>query len=119
TGQACVIEREMRGDTLLREQFVSEIDGLGLSSSAVRRLKRIVKVGEGMSAGIASMQPDAKDESHRAATIALRRTCYSNGVQTGSARLRIQLDAAIDSALFAVPADYATFVINPALNAPL
>lgn len=116
-GQTCSIEREMRGDTLLREQCLNGIETLGLAPSAVRRLKRIVKVGEGMGAGIESMQPDHADESTRPASIALRRTCYRNGTATGSARLRIQRDAAIDSALFDVPADYSTFDVDPTRNA--
>jgi hypothetical protein len=114
-GFSCDVEREMRGDSVLREQCVSAIDSLGLSASAVRRLKRIIKVGQGMSAGIAGMQPGTEDFTQPTG-IALRRQCFRNGKASGSATMKIQRDARIDPASFEVPADYAVFAIDPKLD---
>ena len=78
----------------------------------MRRLKRIVKVGEGISAGISSLNPEANPDAGQPAKVALQRTCFEQGNRTGTATLRIKRDAAIDESIFAVPAGYEPLEIS-------
>lgn len=108
-GRSCQVETTRRGDTVLLEECVVEIDKLGLEASPMRRLKRIVAIGEGMSEGISQMHPELNDDSDGPTTMPLRRTCYANGRQTGTATLRIVRDVAIPADVFDVPAGYTPY----------
>ena len=55
------------------------------------------------------MNPDAGEP----AKLALERTCYEGGRPTGTATVRIERDAGIDAAEFAVPAGYEPLSIVP------
>jgi hypothetical protein len=111
-GMTCRDETTRRGDTVLRRQCVVEVDALQLEASAMRRLKRIVKVGEGISAGISSLNPEANPDAGQPAKVALQRTCFEQGNRTGTATLRIKRDAPIDESIFAVPAGYEPLEIS-------
>lgn len=107
-GIECTVETTRRGDTVLREQCMAAVESLGLDARAMRRLQRITKVGRGMSAGIASVNPAmASPDAGQPPKLALERTCYENGRVTGSATVRIDRQAVVDPAQFTVPAGYA------------
>lgn len=108
-GLTCHVETIRRGDTVLREQCVVEVDRLQLDASAMRRIKRIVKVGEGMGEGVSQVYPEMDPDRDQPASMPLRRTCYAKGRQTGTATLRIRRDVQLVSGLFEIPSDYTTF----------
>ena len=105
-GFECTMETTRRGDEVLREQCVVPVESVGLDASAMRRLKRIVKVGEGMSAGISSLNPEANPEAGQPAKLVVERTCHEGGKRTGVATLRIDRAAQVAESLFAVPPGY-------------
>lgn len=104
-GIACTVERTRRGDAVLQEDCVTPLETLGVEASAMRRLRRMVTIGQGLGDGIASLTPQLA-EPRRAPTIALRRTCYRDGREAGTATLRIDTTATIDAATFAIPQGY-------------
>lgn len=106
-GRACTRERIVRGDVVLREDCMAALDSLGLDARAQRRLQRIVKVGHGMSEGIASLHPELDADRAKPAMLSLERTCHRDGAASGHARLRIRGDATIDAGTFELPAGYA------------
>lgn len=106
-GRACTRERIVRGNVVLREDCMAPLDSLGLDARAQRRLKRIVKVGNGMSEGIASLHPDIAADRAKPPAISLERTCYRDGAASGHARLRIRTDATLAGDTFELPAGYA------------
>jgi len=103
---ACTRERIMRGDVVLREDCMAALDSLGLDARAQRRLARIVKVGKGMSEGIASLHPELETDRDRPPAVSLERTCYRDGAGSGTARLQIHGDATPDAATFEIPPGY-------------
>lgn len=105
-GIECREETTRRGETVLRRQCMAPVETLGLEAPAMRRLQRIVKVGRGMSAGIASLNPEMDTDAGQPPKLALERTCYAGGEATGTATLRIARDAAVDAAQFAIPPGY-------------
>jgi hypothetical protein len=106
-GLDCTMETTRRGETVLREQCMVPLESLGLDAAAMRRLKRITQVGQGMSAGIASLNPEMNRDAGEPARVALERTCYEGGQPTGRATLGIRRDVAVDAGQFSVPAGYA------------
>jgi len=112
-GLECTDERTLRGDTVLREQCVVALDALALDAAATRRLKRIMKVGQGMSAGISELHPEMNADRDAPPSAPLERTCYEGGERTGRATLRIARDAASDPSLFVVPTGYEPLQITP------
>ena len=110
-GVTCAHETMRRGDVVLREQCMAEAEALPLDASAKRRLARMMKIGRGMSAGLAESMPGIDPDAR--ARVALQRTCYANGNRTGAASLRIDRDAAVDASLFAVPKDYKPIGTGP------
>jgi len=106
-GHACTRERLVRGNVVLREDCMAALESLELDARAQRRLRRIVKVGNGMSEGIASLHPELDTDRARPAALSLERTCYRDGAANGHARLRIHGDATIDANTFELPAGYA------------
>ena len=111
-GLVCRTETLRRGDTVLRQQCVVELESLGLDAAPMRRIKRIVKVGSGISEGIASLHPDMDPDRDQPPVLALRRTCYTNGQQTGTATLRIERNVQVAAGDFEVPAGYTPFDMN-------
>jgi hypothetical protein len=105
-GRACIRERILRGDTVLREDCYATIESLALEPRAARRLARIAKVGAGLGAGISSLQPDAAQERARPPSVSLERVCYRDGTASGRARLHIRTAVAIDASTFRLPPDY-------------
>ena len=105
-GLECTVETTRRGDTVLREQCMVPLEKVGLEASAMRRLARITKVGQGMSAGIASLNPGMNPDAGEPPKLAVERTCYESGQRTGHATLRIERDARVDAAQFTLPAGY-------------
>lgn len=105
-GRSCIRERILRENTVLREDCLATIESLALEPRAARRLARIAKVGAGLGAGIASLQPDAAVEPARPPSVSLERVCYRDGIARGRARLRIRADVAIDASTFRLPPDY-------------
>lgn len=117
--RTCIRERIVRGAVVLREDCMAPVDSVGLEPRAMRRLKRIAKVGKGMGEGIASLHPEAETERAAPPAISLERTCYRDGSVSGHARLRIDMDATVDSAAFELPAGYAPLQMpRPADAAP-
>jgi|GEM_PF-1108904 len=112
-GRACVRERLLRGDSVLREDCLATIESLALEPRAQRRLKRIAAVGQGLGAGIASLQPDAATQRAQPPSISLERVCYREGHPSGRARLRIRTDVALDASTFELPAGYTPLEIAP------
>lgn len=108
-GLACRTETMRRGDTVLREQCVIAVEDLALDASAMRRIKRIVSVGQGMGEGISQVYPEMDPDRDQPASLPLRRTCYAGGRQTGTATLRIRKDVALPPDIFAIPQDYTPF----------
>lgn len=105
-GIACTVETTRRGDTLLREECLAGLDTLGLDEKAMRRLRRMVKIGQGMAAGMASVKPEMLPDADRPPRLALERTCYDAGRATGTATISITRDARVAASEFVVPADY-------------
>ena len=105
-GIDCTVETTRRGDTVLREQCVVPVEAVPLEAAAMRRLKRMMNIGEGMSAGIASVNPAMNPDAGKPPVLPLERTCYEGGRRTGTATLRIERDASVDASEFAVPAGY-------------
>jgi hypothetical protein len=112
-GIECTVETTRRGQTVLREQCMAPIETLGLEARAMRRLQRIVKVGQGMSAGIASLNPEMDPDAGQPAKLALERACYEGGERTGTATVRIEREASVDASQFEVPAGYEPISITP------
>ena len=112
-GRSCIRERILRGDTVLREDCLATIESLALEPRAARRLARIAKVGAGLGAGIASLQPEAARAPARPPSISLERVCYRDGSASGRARLRIRTDVAIDASTFELPPGYAPLEMAP------
>jgi hypothetical protein len=112
-GVECTVETMRRGDTVLREQCMAPVEALALDARAMRRLQRIVKVGQGMSAGIASLHPEANPDAGEPAKVALERVCYQGGQRTGTATLRIDREASVPASQFEIPAGYEPLSITP------
>lgn len=112
-GIDCIVETTRRGETVLREQCMAPVESLGLDARAMRRLARIVKVGRGMSAGIASLNPEINPDAGEPAKLALERTCYEGGQPTGTATVRIERQASVDASQFTIPADYEPLSFTP------
>lgn len=108
-GLDCAVKTTRRGDTVLLEECVVEIDKLALDTSPMRRIKRMVKIGEGMGEGISEVYPDMDPDRGEPPTLPLRRTCYANGQQTGTATLRILRDVDLAADVFEIPAGYEAF----------
>lgn len=116
---ACMRERIMRGDVVLREDCMAAVDSLGLDPRAQRRLKRIAAVGKGMSAGVASLYPQAEMDRVGPPAISIERICHRDGAVSGHARLRIRTDTAIDASIFELPPGYAPMqMARPSDTAP-
>ena len=112
-GIECTVETTRRGETVLREQCMAPVENLGLDERAMRRMKRIAKVGRGMSAGIASLNPEMNPDADEPPRLALERTCYEGGQPTGTATVRIDHDASVDASEFAIPAGYEPLLFTP------
>jgi len=114
----CIRERIVRGAVVLREDCMASLESLGLDARAIRRLKRIVAVGKGMGAGIASLHPETAADRAAPPAISLERVCYRDGAASGHARLRVRTDAALDAATFELPAGYAPMQMPHPADAP-
>ncbi|MBB5208457.1 hypothetical protein [Chiayiivirga flava] len=108
-GIDCEVKTTRRGDTVLLEECVARLDTLGLDPSPMRRIERIVSIGEGMSAGVSEVYPDMDPERDQPASLPLRRTCYADGKQTGTATLRIRRDVELAADVFDIPKGYTPF----------
>lgn len=108
-GIDCEVKTTRRGDTVLLEECVAEVDKLGLDASPMRRIKRMVKIGEGMGKGVSEVYPGMDPERDLPPTLPLRRTCYAQGQQTGTATLRIRRDVDLAADVFEIPAGYEPF----------
>lgn len=112
-GIDCTVQTTRRGEVVLREECKAPMEALQLDAAAMRRLKRMMKVGQGLSAGIASMHPEMDPEAGQPPSIALERTCYADGKRTGSATLHIDRAAKVAASEFAVPPGYAPMSFGP------
>lgn len=108
-GLGCRVETMRRGDVVLREQCVTEVEKLALDASAMRRIKRIVAIGQGMGEGISQVYPDMDPDRDQPASLPLRRTCYAGGRQTGTATLQVRRNVDLPADTFAIPEGYTAF----------